>query len=246
MIDSTLLAFGSVVLGAYAVQTVTGFGSMLVCVTLGALFMPLPEVLSLAVPISLLQTGYIAVRHRASIDWKLLLRAILPLMGVGAGLSLLAFGDLRSPWMRPALGVLVLTLALRELWSRLCATGVALSPLSPAVERGAIFGAGVVHGLFATGGPLLVYALGRKGLDKHTFRSTVTAVWLVLNVLLCAAYFYDGRFDGSTPLKLVWLAPALGLGVVIGEVLHRRVDEQRFQLAVFALLALAALGLLFR
>jgi hypothetical protein len=43
-------------------------------------------------------------------------------------------------------------------------------------------GAGLVHGMYTTGGPLLVYALGREGLSKHVFRSTVTAVWLVFNV----------------------------------------------------------------
>lgn len=246
MIDPALIAFGGVVMAGYAVQTVTGFGSMLLCVTFGALLLPLPEVLAMAVPISLLQTGYISVRHRAAIDWPLLLRAVLPLMGVGAAVGLLAFGDVSAPWMRPALGGLVLVLALRELFTRLSPTATTPGALPLALERGAIFGAGVVHGVFATGGPLLVYALGRKALDKHAFRSTVTAVWLVMNAVLCGAYLLRGRFDQGTPLRLLLLAPALGAGIAVGEALHRRVDEKRFQLAVFSLLALAALGLIVR
>ena len=91
-----LFAFAVIVLAAYAVQTTTGFGSMILCVTLGAHLFSLEHVLSIAVPLSLVQNAYIVLRHRDGIDWKLLLGSVLPLMvwfmgalavGVQSGLS---------------------------------------------------------------------------------------------------------------------------------------------------------------
>ena len=75
---TVLLLFGTIVFLAYAVQTVTGFGSMLLCVTFGAFLLPIRSLVTLAVPISILQTGYVSVRHRDGIRWPLLLQRVLP------------------------------------------------------------------------------------------------------------------------------------------------------------------------
>ncbi len=245
MIDPSLIAFGCVVVLAYAVQTTIGLGGMVVCVTVGAHLFALHRVLALAVPLSIVQTAYISIRHRDGIQARLLLGRILPLMVAGALVGLWIGGDIDQPWLRTGFAVLVLALALRELWTR---TRPASPPtaLSPAVGHGVMFGAGIVHGLYATGGPLLVYAVGRLGLGKHAFRSTLSAVWLAMNVFLCIGYASTGRLDKQTLTDVALLVPAVPIGIVIGEVLHRRVDERRFQIAVFAVLALAALALLAR
>ncbi len=245
-IDLTFLAFGLVVLTAYAVQTMIGFGSVILCVTLGALLMPLPQVLALAVPVSLLQTGYIIARHRSAIRFRLLLLEVLPLMVAGAALSIWLLGDLKAPWLRPAFGGLVLALSLRELWTRLRPQASSGGDVSKVAQTGALFGAGVVHGLFATGGPLLVYAIGRRKLSKGEFRSTVTAVWFVLNLALVVVYFRAGRLGGDMVAPLLTLVPAVGAGIVAGEALHHRIDEERFRVVLFVLLAVAAIALILR
>ncbi|HMR04858.1 MAG TPA: sulfite exporter TauE/SafE family protein [Polyangiaceae bacterium] len=245
--DSTFLAFGLVVLSAYAVQTMIGFGSMVLCVTFGALLLPLPEVLSLAVPVSLVQTGYILVRHFRAIRARVLFLEVLPLMLLGAGLSVWLLGDLRASWLKRAFGVLVLVLAVREIWARLrpAADGLVVQVSKPA-QTVALFGAGVVHGLFATGGPLLVYAIGRRGLSKGEFRSTVTTVWFVLNFALVVVYAQSGRIGSATILPVLSLVPAVGIGIAVGEVLHARIDEERFRRVLFVVLAVAALTLVVR
>lgn len=245
--DTALLLFFAIIVLSYTVQTVTGFGSMVVCVTFGAQFMTIPEILTLALPLSMLQTGYIAIRHRDGIDWRLLGRDILPIMGVGViGIRFVLTGQ-PGAWLRTAFGALVLVLAVRELVTLLRHTGApAAQPLPRPAHLGAILGAGVIHGIYATGGPLLVYAVGRLGLDKHRFRSTLSVVWLTLNAVLIVTFVWDGRYDVSSAVDIAWLLPAIPIGIVAGELLHRRVDERRFKLSVFSLLSVAALTLLFR
>ena len=104
-LEPTLLLFALVVFASYAVQTVVGFGSMLICVTLGAQLLDIREVVTLAVPISILQTGYIVVRHHGGIDRGLLFKRILPLMSVGTLIGFLAFANAAVGWLRSVTGV---------------------------------------------------------------------------------------------------------------------------------------------
>lgn len=244
--------FGAILLVATIVQTVTGFGAMLVCVTVGALLMSIPEVVTLVVPLSLMQTTYIAVRHHSGIRWSLLLGRVLPLMGTGLVVGYLGFADAADGvGLRRAFGLMVGILAARELagLARVDAEAPGSEERGGAAELisgTALLGAGVVHGIYATGGPLLVYALGRERLVKHEFRSTLASVWLVLNVALAATFAAAGRYDREMLTHLAMLAPVAPVGIALGEILHHRVDERRFKIAVFTLLIIVALSLVLR
>lgn len=245
-IEPELLMFAVVVFFGYAVQTVVGFGSMLICVTLGAHLIGIRELVTLAVPLSFLQTGYITVRHRDGVDKKLLFARVLPLMGLGTVIAAVAFSGFDGAWLRAAFGAMILVLAGRELWMMRAGAGVDREPPPKVASYAAIFGAGLIHGIYATGGPLLVYAIGREGLDKHRFRSTLAAVWLALALVLMATFLIEGRYDASTALDLAVLVPAAPLGILVGEKLHHRVDERRFKVGIWILLIVAAVSLLLR
>lgn len=243
-IEPTILAFAAIVLVAYAVQTVTGFGSTLVCVTLGAFLLPLPAVVAFAVPLSFLQTTYIVARHHEGIQWRYLLTRVFPAMAIGMAVGYFAFRETAGSWLRVAFGVLVLVLSARELWQLYKKTEAARMPLPISIAT--IASAGVVHGIYGTGGPLLVYSVGREGFDKKQLRSTLTTVWLFFDAALATGMAIDGRYDRPTLMNLALLLPALPVGILIGELLHHRVDERRFRIGLFALLIAAAIALVAR
>ena len=246
MSPEVLVGLAAIVLLAYVVQTAAGFGSTLVALTFGALLLPIGELLPLIVPLSFLQTGYIATRYREQIAWGLLLRRVLPVMGAGLLVGMYLFRGFAGPWMRAAFGAMVLVLALRELWTLLGADRTGRGALSLPASVAAIFGAGVTHGIYGTGGPLLVYATGREGLDKHRFRATLAAVWITLNSVLVVGFALDGAYDAAQLGHAGLLLLAVPLGVGLGEAVHRRVDERRFKIGVFSLLVVAALSLLLK
>jgi len=246
--DATLLAFCAVVAAAYAIQTVAGFGSMLFCVTVGAQLLSVQEVLTLAVPVSVLQSVYILVRDHRHVRWRLLLTRVLPLLAVGMALPLTFFNGTEADALRPVFGVMVLGLASRELWlaRRPAASRPAREPLGPIPFAASTAGAGVVHGIFATGGPLLVYALGRLEMGKTAFRATLAVVWMLLNLVLVAKFVYADQYGARQLAALPWVLIGLPVGIVVGEVIHHRVDELRFRTLAWALLALAAVPLIFK
>jgi uncharacterized membrane protein YfcA len=240
---TTLALFAAVVFGGYVVQTVTGFGSTIFCVTFGALLVPIEMVPALEVPLSLVQNAWITMRYHDGIAWRLVLAKVVPLMLGGMIVGFEISEGVQGDALRVAFGVLVLVLSARELYGILRTTQAEERPAGPVATTTALLGAGVVHGIYATGGPLLVYAIGRLGMSKHAFRSTLTVIWLVLNAILTGMMAFRGRVSQETLLTSAMLFPTVPLGLVVGEVLHRRVSERRFKILLFSLLSIAAVTL---
>ena len=113
------------------------------------------------------------------------------------------------------------------------------------LSRVLTFGAGMTPGLFASGGPLRVYALGGIQLDKSRMRATLLVVWFTLNSCLSVLFLFDGSLIPSLPRLVVYL-PLLVVGVLLGEFLHHRLNEQRFRQLVYGLLAVTGALLIFK
>lgn len=242
MIDPWLW-LGLFILLSYTIEAITGFGSIVIALSLGAMLLPIQDMLPVLVPLNVLMSSYLTMRHRQHIHWPLLLQVILPLMLAGtlAGYAL-------APWLgfsslKALFGLLVVWFAGRGL---IQANGVEVAvPHSMTTSRVLNFGAGITHGLFASGGPLLVYALAGIHLDKSQTRATMIAVWLTLNLTLSGLYLFDGSLIGSLN-RLVWYLPLLVVGVLAGEFLHHRLNEGRFRQAIYIVLLVTGLLLIVR
>jgi hypothetical protein len=222
----------------YAVQTATGFGAAVVATALGALFLPVERIAPLMVPVSLLQNAWVLAAEPQAVDRRVLLREILPWMGGALPVGALLAGGLATDGLRTLLGGLLLALVAYEL--------TRARPAPTWLRRGGLIGAGVVHGLLATGGPLLVWSIGQLPLEPKALRSTLTAVWFVLGLVLLAVYALDGRLTAEALLGSAWLIPSVPLGIGLGEGLLRRLPPEGFRALLRAVLLAAGLVLLAR
>jgi len=240
---AALLPLAALVAVAYGVQSASGFGAGLILVTLGMHLIELPTLLALILPLSVAQTGWITARHWRAIDRTVLARRVLPLMGVGTAAGYLISTRVGgSSGVKQAMGALVILLASREIWRLYRRTPPAQG--GRAVSMVSIFAAGVVHGIYATGGPLLIYGLGREGLDRARFRATITSVWLLLNIVLVTTFAIEGRYTPAVRTQLAVLFPGIVVGIFAGERVFARLDERTFQWGVYGLLLLAGVPLL--
>lgn len=234
-----------IVLSGLLIQTMTGFGFNVIAVTLGALLVPIKLWLPVVVTLNLPMAGWVAWRNRQHIDTPLLLRRILPLMlaggAVGLGLTLALSGDA----LKRVFGVLVVALAVRELWRLLVAAQTeAPSATRPAVAW--VLVAGVLQGMYASGGPPLVYALSKVRIDRATFRATLMTLWFTLNACLLVAYAISGLWTVDTAIRCAWLLPLVPLGIALGDWLHHRASDRAFSIAVQAVLLAAGTALVVR
>ena len=229
----TFALLGAFILLAYTLEAVTGFGSIVIALSLGALLLPIDQLLPVLVPLNIGLTGTLVWRHRAQIDRRLLLGTILPGMLVGTAIGYLLLPYLDTSLLKAGFGALILWFAGRELWRLRHVSALPVRPVW--LTRLITLGAGISHGLFASGGPLLVYGLAGTALDKARFRATLVSVWFTLNSLLTLAFALDGRLLPALPQVLAY-APLLLVGLWLGERLHRRFDERHFRVSIYILL----------
>lgn len=242
--EQVIIGFALVALLASTVQTAVGFASTVLFVTLGTHLMPIRQVVALAVLVTLVQTSYVVIRHHPGVRWRMLATRIVPLMLVGGVFGYVGVRAFAGPWLERTFAAMVVLLAARELF-RMSVQRAGERPFPKLASNGIITLAGVIHGAYATGGPTLVYAVGRE-LEKREMRATLSMVWLILDGILTISFALDGTYTAST-LEPLWLLPiALPLGVVLGEQIHRRVEERHFKLGLFALLLVAGITLFVR
>jgi uncharacterized membrane protein YfcA len=105
-----------------------------------------------------------------------------------------------------------------------------------------LIGGGIFHGLFATGGPPIVYYASRQFRTQETFRATLSMLWLILNVGLIIGFLVAGQMDLPKLGMTAMVLPGLVIGIVIGSFI--RVKEFWFKVLTYILLFFSGLFLL--
>lgn len=246
-----------VVLMGFTVESALGFGATVVTVTLGSMLLPVDAILASFVPVNVLLSLVLVARNARSVDRRLLAFRIVPWMGLGLPLGFYVGRTLDPRVLKLIFGCFVVLLSSVELWGlrrtksqerdesegtavddtgRLTEEKPAASPLPGWVSALLLTLGGVVHGAFATGGPMAVYVSGRLLPDKARFRATLSALWLVLNLALLAGYVARGAVNSASLTQSVWMLAALPVGVLFGDWLHKRVPLGAFRVAINVML----------
>lgn len=104
--------------------------------------------------------------------------------------------------------------------------------------------AGVIHGMFISGGPLLIIYAVRKLPEKRTFRVTLSLIWVCLDIYLIVKQYLGGLLTASTLTVTALGVPALLLGILVGGVLAKRMSQSFFLKLTYALLIVSGASLL--
>ena len=241
----TILLLSAVLGLGFIVEAVAGFGGTVVAVSLGARWFPIDLLLAWFLPLNLGLSSYLAIRHRRHVETRLLGRRILPamLLGLAGGTALSQV--LSAERGTAVFAAIIVAVAVFEL-VRLARAAPEPAVLPAPIQLAVLAVAGVVHGLFATGGPLAVAVINRSVPDKSTLRATLAVLWLSLNLLVVTRLVVDGVLGARSLPVSAALVPALVVGIVAGELIHRRVPERPFRWLVAGLLGVTGVLLLTR
>jgi uncharacterized membrane protein YfcA len=230
---------------AFAAEAALGFGATVIALSLAALVTDVDTVLAALVPLNLALSSLLLWRGRRDVLGSLFLRRIVPLVLLGMPLGLWLGRSVDGPWLVRGYGAFVFAFAARELW-QMRRDSRAPPPVAWAQHLG-LFVGGVVHGAFATGGPAIVWALGREaGERKEAFRATLALLWLTLNLVFVTTWVWQGRINTTSLTTTLWLVPGLFVGAWFGDRFFRRASPQLFRAGIFSLLLVAGLLLVVR
>jgi len=232
-----------IIILAQSIETTTGFGATVIALGLGALVFPLKELVPMLVILGIIQSGFIVARGFFHIQWKILLTRILIFSGIGLPLGIWFYRHFPSEQLKILLGVFIVLVSSYEIY-KLTIKKAKIPPLSLISSIILLICGGFIHGIFATGGPLIVYYAGREIKNKAQFRSTLSLLWLVLNFVLLVSYLLSDKINQDNLKMTGLLLPALVLGIVLGEIFHKKVQEQTFKLIVQIILLITGVSIL--
>ncbi|MBU6258174.1 MAG: sulfite exporter TauE/SafE family protein [Burkholderiales bacterium] len=237
----TLAGVAATIVVGYTVYGMSGFGANIVAMPILAQLLPLRDAGPMLAIFDICTGTLLLARWHRHLDWREIAR-LLPwlLIGIAGGVQALARVDER--WLLLALGAFVLGYSAWSLLRRANPRPLATAWAMPAGLIG-----GAVTALYGTGGPIYTIYLARRLPDKTALRSTIGGVILGNALIRIALYHHAGFYDrpGLVALALAML-PCAFIGLWLGGRLHLRAQPRRALNAVWSLLLLAGLGLLWR
>jgi uncharacterized membrane protein YfcA len=236
----TVIGLFLVALVAFTTEGAIGFGGTVLAASVGAQLAPLEVLLPAFVVVNLVLSAWLLGRDRDAIAWRLLATEVAPPVGVGAAIGLALFHVPGQSWLILGFSVFVIGLAIFQL-ARPGAGALGHSPRVALLVLG-----GVAHGLFGTGGPMIVYVMRRRLPEKRAFRATLAVLWIVLNAALVANFASADLYVHRTLEVMLVIALTVVPGLVLGARIHQRLDPARFERAVWLLLLAAGLALAIR
>ena len=238
--------FFLVILAANIIQGITGFAGTILAMPPSLILVGYSAAKPVLNVLALFSGLYIFLGNRKSVDWKELRKVLLWMVpGIGGGILLQAAFLGKEAFLYKALGLFVIFLAvqrfLTSFWGRRKKNdgkgrrdcSVLLLPA-----------AGVVHGIFVSGGPLLIGYLTRRLPDKRAFRSTISTVWVFLNTLILFDDVRTGLWNPGLLKVLLAAVPFLLWGMYIGSRLYKKMSQELFMKLTYALLLISGISLL--
>lgn len=229
---------GLVLLLAYWVRGVAGFGSGLIAVPVLTLAWPVPVVVPLVVALDYLGSASQGGRNVAQVAWREQL-VLIPFMVVGVAVGLWALRAVSTSALARVLGAIVIACAVYQM-----VPGRELRA-SRAAATGCGFLGGLIGTVFGTGGPFYVIHLNLRGLERTAHRATFAMNFLIDGGVRLAAFGADGFFGRQMLGYLLAAIPIAGAaGLYVGGRIQTGLSPRVFQIVVRVLLLVSGLALL--
>lgn len=229
-----------ILLLAYFVRGISGFGSGLIAVPLLALSFPLTLVVPFMLLMDLTASAVLGRANSAQIRWQEL-APLAPgsILGVVLGATLLLNMDRQA--LLAALGGVVLVFALRNLLDLDGDKPVSRWWALPASLTG-----GTVSALFGTGGPPYVIYLARRLRDKSIFRATTSALFFLEGGLRLLVFTVGGLMQPRLIVAYVLGLPLMAAGLWAGSRVHLRISNRQMMRLIGGLLLVSGGSLLWK
>ncbi len=237
----TLAIAALIVAGAYVVFGLTGFGSTVIAVPLLALVLPLKFAVPLMMLLDLVATAMLGAKLRKGIRvdevaW------LIPFILAGMALGLTLLIKVAEGSLLLGLGAFVLLYA-----------GYGFTRSGAPIALGRIWSApiglagGALSALFGTGGVLFALYFTGRIRDKDELRATNASMIMFSALVRVVLFGLTGLLTQDGLLASVAiLVPAMLGGFFVGNRLHARIPAASVVRAVYSVLVIAGVSLVFR
>ena len=264
-----IFLFLLVVLFANIMQTITGFAGTVLAMPFSIILIGSDLSRLILNILGLLASLGVAVINFKSINWKEVIKiCVIMLVGMVAGYLILGYAQISKQILLIILAAFVLLFTVIGCYTTFIKKEkVQDAPVvseNGEVQQGEVtfkepiykeillyailVVSGVVHGMYVCGGPLLIIYATKKLKGKDEFRSTLSFVWVVLNIVNLVRDIIAGNFAILNSIEsiaaLVMAIFLLTAAIAIGTLLARRMDKKKFMIVTYVLMAISAISLI--
>lgn len=226
------ILFLLVVLVANTIEAMTGFAGTLLAMPPSILLIGVDEARTVLNVMALICCSWITIKHYRHINKKELVK-ITSFMFLGMLIGIAIYESLSLHYLLQAYAILIIVIALKNIFIKKTFS------IPKIIMTVIILLAGVVHGMFLSGGALLVIYAVTVLKDKAEFRATIAPVWVILDLVIFFNQVKLGHVNSNTiPLIIIALIP-LAVGIAIGNRIHDRINQKHFLLVTYILLLIS-------
>ncbi len=233
-----------ILFAANLIQAITGFAGTLLAMPPGMQLLGVDEAKSVLTVLDQLSCLLIVFTGFKHINWKEFAKmAVLMVVGMYAGIKIFEVFPVQQ--LLTLYGVMILCIAFWKLFRQkaVLTLGSGSSPsgkkkctLRTAGMVCVILAAGVIHGMFVSGGALLVIYASSALKEKEEFRATMAMLWVTIGCYITGNQIQSGCFDTQAVyLCLAGVVP-LAAGIWAGTRLVRRINQETFLRLTYVLL----------
>ena len=221
---------------ANVIQAITGFAGTLLAMPPAMMLIGVHEAKVILNIMAFLSCFVLAVKGYRQIQWKILVQIIL-YMAIGMVFGIWIFEHLSLDILLPIYAGMIMLIAVKKL----------LVPKEIKIPQWGLklilLIAGVIHGMFVSGGALLVVYATAVLKEKESFRSTIASVWVVLNTGLMISDLLKGYMTYNV-MKLTGISIIpLFLAIYVGNKIHEKIDQKAFMKMTYILLFISGISI---
>lgn len=239
-----IILFGIVVLITHFIEGITGFGCTVLalpfCISLAGIKTAVPVLVIIAWILAV----YIIIIDFKKIVWKEYLK-IVSLVILGLPIGMWLFNNLPDAALKKFLGIFMIVVALRGLYYSFYKLKNTKENTNNKITKYLLnfilFLGGIIHGAFGSGGPFIVIYATKALPDKSNFRATLCTLWATLNTIIIFQDFKKGLINPQVVDLLLYTIPFLIVGMILGNIAHKKVKDKIFTKIVYFVLLLSGL-----
>lgn len=218
-------------------QTITGFAGTLLAMPFSIRLVGVEEAKTVLNIFTMLACSVIAFQNRKNINAKILAKMVGGML-IGMIVGIWLFERLPLDLLLVFYGVLVILVALKKMFVKKEVTLPGWAMIF------VLLAAGIIHGMFLSGGALLVIYAVSVLKDKDEFRATVAPVWVILNALLIPSHFASGYYTKESVMAILISILPLVASILVGNFLYKRINQKQFLYITYILLIISGGSLL--
>ena len=248
------ILFLLIILFTNIIQGITGFAGTILAMPPSLMLVGYPVAKPVLNVLGLLSGIYVFAGKHGSVCWKEL-KKIVAVMAAGiiGGILIKGLFARKEQILYKILGVFIIFLSVQGIYTLKKGDGkdgkkAAFAAQERVKDSPALYLllvlAGIVHGIFVSGGPLLIGYLTKKIPDKVSFRATISTVWIFLNGMILADDIRMGLWNAELVKTQLISIPFLLAGMFIGAKLYARMSQKLFMMITYLLLFISGVLLL--